>query len=148
MRKFYILKAGCIVYNKETNKFGLIYRKKHNDYEFPKGHLEINETLTECAIRETAEEIKRNVTILNKQPVIIKYKNKKSERCKVFYYVAKDEGSSDNESPDYHKLIWTDYKDVERMLTHNSVKLAWKKSKKLLNKLFQENQNFKEINND
>ena len=39
------LKAGCILINTETKKIGLIYRDVHDDYEFPKGHLEKNETL-------------------------------------------------------------------------------------------------------
>ena len=49
-------KAGCILINKENNKIGLIYRQKQKDYSFPKGHRESEESLIECAIRETAEE--------------------------------------------------------------------------------------------
>lgn len=49
-------KAGTILINLKTKKIGLIYRKKQKDYSFPKGHKEINETLMECAIRETNEE--------------------------------------------------------------------------------------------
>ena len=45
------LKAGIILINK--NKIALIYRDNYNDYSFPKGHLEDNESLIECAIRET-----------------------------------------------------------------------------------------------
>ena len=52
-------KAGCILINKENNKIGLIYRQKQKDYSFPKGHRESEESLIECAIRETAEETKK-----------------------------------------------------------------------------------------
>ena len=44
-------KAGCILIDIKNKKIGLIYRKKQNDYSFPKGHREDGETLAECAIR-------------------------------------------------------------------------------------------------
>ena len=54
------LKAGIILINK--NKIALIYRNNYNDYSFPKGHLEDGESLIECAIRETEEDIKRDAS--------------------------------------------------------------------------------------
>ena len=54
-------KAGCILINPNTNQVGLIYRSKHDDYSFPKGHQEEGETVMECAIRETIEETLRKV---------------------------------------------------------------------------------------
>ena len=48
-------KAGCFLIKKETKEIALIYRKKQNDYSFPKGHVEKGETLKEAAIWETAE---------------------------------------------------------------------------------------------
>ena len=55
-----VLKAGCILINQKNKKIALVYRQKQKDYSFPKGHLEDGESLIECAIRETAEETKRN----------------------------------------------------------------------------------------
>ena len=53
-------KAGCIVLDVNNKTIALVYREKQNDYSFSKGHREGNETLIECAIRETAEETKEN----------------------------------------------------------------------------------------
>ena len=57
-------KAGCILINCDTEKVGLIYRSKQNDYSFPKGHVELDETILECAMRETSEETLRLPEIL------------------------------------------------------------------------------------
>ena len=38
-----VLKAGCILYNKETQKIALICRD--GEFSFPKGHLEKGETI-------------------------------------------------------------------------------------------------------
>ena len=62
-------KAVCILINIKNKKIGLIYRNKHNDYSFPKGHKEDGETLIECAIRETAEETKRDCELYSNEPV-------------------------------------------------------------------------------
>ena len=56
-----VKKAGSILVNKETKKIGLVYRTKKDDYSFPKGHLEKDETLQECAIREIIEETRKRM---------------------------------------------------------------------------------------
>ena len=60
-----INKAGCILLDKEYKNLALVYRDYRNDYSFPKGHVEEGESLLECAIRETEEEIKRKVRLLS-----------------------------------------------------------------------------------
>ena len=42
-----ILKAGCFLINTKSKCIALVYRKKQNDFSFPKGHLEKDETLEE-----------------------------------------------------------------------------------------------------
>ena len=73
-----VIKAGTIVIKDDL--IAMIYRDYYDDYTFPKGHLEIGETILECAIRETEEETKISVEILDKNPIYIqKYKNKNDE---------------------------------------------------------------------
>lgn len=135
MRKIYTLKAGTVLLDTNTGKIALIFRKKHNDYEFPKGHLELGETLPECAIRETAEETKRDAEILSPSPITLSYLNKSHERCKCFYYLAKDNGKSDNDSSDTHEIVWLEKSEVMDLLTHKSTKKVWEKMQKRLNKI-------------
>lgn len=119
-----VLKAGTILINK--NKIGLVYRKEYNDYSFPKGHLEENETLIECAIRETNEETKREVIILINDPIYIEqYTNSYNIDCECYYYLAKDNGKSDNTSLEAHDLIWVDFDKVLDNLSHESLKKLW-----------------------
>ena len=66
-----VKKAGCILINRKDNTIALVYRKKYNDYSFPKGHLEEGETIEECALRETAEETKHVARFLEKDPIYI-----------------------------------------------------------------------------
>lgn len=131
------LKAGCILVNTETKKIGLIYRDVHDDYEFPKGHLEKNETLAECAVRETAEETKRDSVINFKiKPQIEKYITPSGEKCKCYFFVSEDIGKSDNTSTETHDLIWTDFDKVEEKLSYPKLKVIWKKVQKLIRKYY------------
>ena len=54
------IKAGCFLIDKENKMIALIHREKQNDYSFPKGHVEQGEDIKSAAIRETAEETKRD----------------------------------------------------------------------------------------
>lgn len=142
MKIKYTLKAGTILINLKEQKIGLIFRKNHNDYEFPKGHLESFETLPNCAIRETAEETKRNVVICkNFSPIIAKYRTPKGEYCKCYYYFAIDQGKSDNSSLDTHNLLWVNSNDVFNLLTHQSLKSLWLKAKNKVDLILKSNLN-------
>lgn len=126
-------KAGTILINLKTKKIGLIYRKKQNDYSFPKGHKEINETLIECAIRETNEETKRNCIIYYDKPIFKEhYFDSKKDEVDMYYYIAIDNGKSNNDSIDTHDLIWVNIDDVYKTLSYSSLKNVWNKVKKIV----------------
>ena len=119
-------KAGCIVLDVNNKTIALVYREKQNDYSFPKGHLEENESLEECAIRETAEEIKRDVVLLENNPIYIEYyKTPSGENVEMYYYLAKDIGPSNNTSTDTHPTLWIPFNEVYDKLTYPSLKTTW-----------------------
>lgn len=121
-------KAGLFLINKQTKCIALIYRENHKDYTFPKGHLEKGESLLECAVRETAEETKREAKVITSiPPVVGHYTTSSGEECECHMYVAIDQGKSNNTSTDTHTLIWTPVLEVEEKLSYESLKLTWKK---------------------
>ena len=116
------IKAGCILVDTNNKKVGLIYRSNHNDYSFPKGHLEGEESLEECALRETAEETKRDCKIVKSiSPHVQEYLTPRGEDCVCYTYVAVDDGPSSNTSTDTHDLVWVDLIKVEETLTYDSL---------------------------
>ncbi|MDD6272682.1 MAG: NUDIX domain-containing protein [bacterium] len=125
-------KSGCIVFNKDKTKVALIYRDFRNDYTFPKGHIENNESLIECAIRETEEEIKIKPIIENENQCYIETYESFEGIVNVYYYIAYDGGISDNKSLDTHEVLWTSIDDVENKLSYDSTIKMWKKIKENL----------------
>ena len=115
-------KAGCILIDKETKKIALIYRDYRNDYSFPKGHVEEGESLVECAIRETEEEIKRKVKLVSENIFCTEEYVNHDENIRVNYYLGFDDGISDNTSLEVHELVWCDIDEVSDKLTYETSK--------------------------
>lgn len=130
-------KAGCILVNKDTRQVALVYREKFDDFSFPKGHVEEGETLIECAVRETEEEIKRKVKLISEDVFCIdKYSSNEGE-ISVHYYLGIDDGKSDNDSTEVHDLIWCDIDNVDKKLTHErTAKMFLEVKNKIIDSIF------------
>lgn len=113
-------KSGCILIDKETMKVALVFRECRNDISFPKGHVEDGESLIDCAIRETEEEIKRKVKLLSEEEICYEEYSSFEGDVVVHYYLGFDDGKSDNDSEDVHDLIWCDIDKVSETLTRES----------------------------
>lgn len=124
-----VIKAGTFLLNNDHTKLALIYRERGKDWSFPKGHLEKNETIEECAIRETNEETKRNCKIICESPYVYRYANSIGEKCICYMYLAEDLGKSDNTSTDTHFTKWFNLEEVENKLTYINLKEVWKEAK-------------------
>lgn len=126
-------KAGCYLIDKKRRQIALVYREKQRDYSFPKGHLEKGESLLECAIRETEEEVKRIPLIDNNfEPIAERYETPSGEKCVCYMYLAEDGGESNNNSSDTHPVVWVDFDKVEEVLSYKNLKDSWKIVRKYL----------------
>ena len=121
------IKAGCFLIDKEKQEIALIYRVKQNDYSFPKGHVEEGEDIKSAALRETAEETKREAIIIEDfEPFIEKYTTPRGENCACYMYIAIDNGPSNNNSEDTHDVYWTPFEKVEETLSYENLKNTWR----------------------
>ena len=134
-------KSGCILLNKEFKQVALVYRVKHNDYSFPKGHLEANETLIECALRETEEETGRMCHLLNDEVLgINSYKNASEGRIDTYMYLAVDDGPSSKifKEEDKEELVWVDIDEVPKRLTYQNLQDFWVSIKDKIKEILKE----------
>ena len=135
-------KAGTILMNLENKKIALIYRPYKNDYSFPKGHLEKNETLQECAIRETEEEtLRANHLLKNEEIYIDRYVTPAGENVENYMYLAIDDGPTTKEIRDEDKEIveWYDFEDIEKKLSYESLKKLWVFAKDIVYEILENN---------
>ena len=125
-----VIKAGCILINKKQRTIALVVQ--NGEYSFPKGHLEKNETIEECAIRETIEETGHEVKILKKLKPI-KYRSQEDEIYENHYFIGIDEGITNKKIEDKDK------EEVEETLSYTYLKEFWKVIKNDVAKLLIEN---------
>ena len=133
-----IKKAGCILINIVNKEIALVCRK--GEYSFPKGHLESNETLQECAIRETIEETGHTCHLLNNKEIsIIHYIDSKGNEIENYFYLAVDDGTAEIEIKEKEKeiTVWKKYNDVEKTLSHQNLKDFWNEIKFKIEKVFE-----------
>ena len=130
-----VKKAGCILLDFNNKKVGVIYRKKQDDYSFPKGHLEVGETLEECAIRETEEETGRICRIIDfKELPVLSYIDSKGQNVEAHYYLSYDEGSSLKVFDEslVHDILWLSLNEVECKLSSSNLISFWTQIKPIV----------------
>ena len=111
-------KAGCFLIRKESREVVVIYRKRQNDYSFPKGHVEEGETLKQTAVREVAEETKRIAFIIDEyEPFVEKYTTPKGEECACYMFFAVDKGNGS-----IALCIWLSLENSSPLLTIDTSK--------------------------
>lgn len=135
-----IKKAGTVLLNLKEKQIGLIYRQSKNDYSFPKGHLEENESLLECAVRETEEgTLRANHLLINKEIYVLKYTTPLGENVENYMYISVDDGPTTKNIPvkDRETLQWVDVDNVENTLSYDNLKELWLKIKPAINSIFE-----------
>ena len=119
-------KAGCILIDCKNKKVGLVYRKKQNDYTFPKGHQEQDESILETAIREVEEETQNFPEILLQLP-FSSYIDSNNNECTTSWFLARTLGKSHKQvDPELqHEVTWVNPDEVEDKLSYDNLKQLW-----------------------
>jgi len=127
----FVKKAGGIIFNRNLDKVILVlnkqsYNKGENKWGLPKGHLEKEEKLCKCAMREIHEETGLEITILP-QHRCIKINNS-------YYYIIIlntnkeiDLNPLDNEEIIYSR--WTDLRKIPELNQNYDTRSVFKESK-------------------
>ena len=77
---------------------------------------------------------------MNDSPIYIeKYITPLGEDVTMYYYLAKDDGKSDNDSCDTHPTFWLSYDEVYDNLSYPSLKIVWDNVKDEVKKYFDNN---------
>lgn len=131
-----ILKAGTVLINLQNKEICLVYNKDDKSYAFPKGHLEKDETLQECAIRETEEETGHTCSLINEKEIgILKYVTPAGEDVELHLYLAKDTGIVTRKinPKDKEETLWIDIEKVEEKILYQDLKELWLNMKNNIN---------------
>ncbi len=118
------IKAGGIVVKKENGQKSvlLVYRKKENDWSFPKGHVEAGEKIKETVLREMEEETGLKTEIINELETN-KYKNSRTgEDVITHMYLLKAAGSNLKPEHEGDKVEWVEFGEVRDMLSYDNLK--------------------------
>ena len=116
--------SGCIIFN--NNKV-LVVKQINGDYGFPKGHIEDNETLEECAIRETFEEVGLRVKVDPNLKFSISYFVHNNVPKKATYFVSFliDTDNIVIQEEEIEEAMWVNIDDVYNILSFDNLKKLW-----------------------
>lgn len=122
-RKRIILSGSAII---ENGKLLLLYKTKHNHYEFVGGKVEKGESLEETALRETKEEIGCDVELI-KYLIAIEFE-KDGRKFISHKFLAKIiNGEPKANEPEYREVFWLTIKDYKNYsLAPNVIKFCEK----------------------
>ena len=103
--------AGVVVFKDDLV---LIIKHKNGHIDFPKGHVEGNETLEETAIREVFEETGINCRIDSDEKYMITYSPKDGYIKDVYYFVGSYE--SGELKPQLEEVEYTRFVSIDEAL--------------------------------
>lgn len=119
-----IIKAGGIITKTIDNKphILLIYRSKHKDWTFPKGHKDDTDPDAKyTAIREIKEETNLDTEIIKELPHM-EWVNVKNEHVINYMYLMKNLETSEMKiEKDGDELRWVEIDQVNNLLDYNNL---------------------------
>lgn len=120
--------CGCIIID---NNSVLLVKHNAGHWDFPKGHVENNETEEQTALREVKEETNIDVEIIPGYRYIIEYSPKEDVLKQVVFFIAKKISSEIKaQESEISEIKWLKIDEAVEQITHNDSKELLKKVKK------------------
>ena len=129
------ISAGAVVYTKIDGKIKyLVLKDFHNNWGFPKGHLENRETKEQAAIREIKEEVGLDVELDTMFKETLEYVMPNEINKKVVYFLAYFENQTPQKQlEEVQEIKILEYNDALNLLTFDSMKQVLIKANRILN---------------
>ena len=126
-------KAGAIIIRKQGDEIEalLIFRKKQQDWSFPKGHIEADETPEAAAKREVKEEAGINIAFIRQLPLLT-YPNNNNDLVSLFLFLAHQDNRSETDEHHTDSFVWIPLEQVADRLTHGNLKTYFNEYEKLI----------------
>ena len=118
--KYKKMKGGGILYDIDTNRV-LIVQSRAKLWGFPKGTIENNEEIEDCAMREIKEETGINVSI-DKNTKFLSENNKRCIYYILFHKVCNVFLQNGDINNDATGIGWVDIKCLRKMLNNNIIR--------------------------
>lgn len=120
--------CGCIIID---NNSVLLVKHNAGHWDFPKGHVENNETEEQTALREVKEETNIDVEIIPGYRYVIEYSPKEDVLKQVVFFIAKKISSEIKaQESEISEIKWLKIDEAVEQITHNDSKELLKKVKK------------------
>jgi len=118
-----VRKAGAVIVRpiERGTDVLLLFRGKEQDWSFPKGHIETNETAEKAMLREVKEETGLDVKTIKELPELT-YKTSAGEsvELRMFLVLSKQGTAQPEKTTD--RLEWIPLEKVASVLTHDNLK--------------------------
>ncbi len=130
--------SGAVVFRKDKHVKYLLLHYEAGHWDFPKGHIEKNESEQQAALREIKEETGvSGVSFVDGFKETIKYFYKKEGKTvfkTVVFFIAETKTEKVKISFEHIGSEWLEYKDAFERLTYKNAKDVLEKADKFLMK--------------
>ena len=128
------IKSGAIVLREEKGLkyLLLIYRAKENDWSFPKGGINLNESPEEAVKREILEETGLKIKIIKELTPNIYLNSRTVEETITFMYLCEEISGRLKVEHEKDKLEWVELSEVKETLSYLNLKRYFEKIKEEL----------------
>ncbi len=115
--------CGAVVFRRKSGntEFLLVKNKKGNNWGFPKGHIEKDETEKDTAVREVLEETGVRITPLDGFRAISEYHPKGKIVKQVVFFIAEMNGDEITiQQSEIDRFVWADYGLAMKLFRFNN----------------------------